>query len=111
MQGRVEEAEGVIRYIAGVNRKKVRNLEILKRIAAQEGSASDARFSYLDLFRKKQLRGRTIVFIGIWFCWALQYFGISFNVKNFGVSPYLMLMLLGGADSIGFRVALMVNNR
>lgn len=99
-----------MRYIAGINRKEIHDFEILKRIAAQEGSA-DARFSYLDLFRRKELRGKTLVFIAIWFCWALQYFGISFNVKNFGVNPYLMIMLLGGADCIGFRVALLVNNR
>lgn len=110
-QKRIEEAEGVIRYIAGINGKKVHKLDVLQKIADQEGEAADARFSYLDLFRRKSLRRRTIVFIGIWFCWALQYFGISFNVKNFGVNPYLMLTLLGGADSIGFRVALLVNNR
>ncbi len=88
------------------------NLDILQKIANEEGGdAADARFSYLDLFRRKELKRKTLVFIGIWFCWALQYFGISFNVKNFGVDPYLMLMLLGTADSIGFRAALLVNDR
>ncbi|CAL8122318.1 unnamed protein product [Orchesella dallaii] len=110
-QKRIEEAEGVIRYIAGVNKAEVHHLDILKKIAAQESGSSDTRFSYLDLFRRKELRRKTILFIGIWFCWALQYFGISFNVRNFGVSPYLMLILLGGADCIGFRAALLVNNR
>lgn len=111
-QKRISEAEGVIRYIAGINGKLVHNLDILQKIATEEGGdASDARFSYLDLFRRKELKRKTLVFIGIWFCWALQYFGISFNVKNFGVDPYLMLMLLGSADSIGFRAALLVNDR
>lgn len=86
--------------------------EILKEVAEQEGSTLVAqRFSYLDLFRRKEFRKKTIVFIGIWFCWALQYYGIKFNVKNFGVSPYLMLILLGTMDCIGFRAALLVNNR
>lgn len=112
-QKRISEAEKVIRYIAKVNRKPVEKMdEILKQVAAQEEkSGSAVRFSYLDLFHRKEFRKKTIVFIGIWFCWALQYYGIKFNVRNFGVSPYLMLMLLGGADSIGFRSALLINNR
>lgn len=115
-QKRIPEAERVIRYIAKVNRKQELEKmdEILKQVALQEEQSSSGgavRFSYLDLFRKPEFRKKTIVFIGIWFCWALQYYGIKFNVKNFGVSPYLMLILLGSADCIGFRAALLVNNR
>jgi hypothetical protein len=111
---RIEEAEGVLRYIARVNGKKPRGLEILKEIAEQEGGGSSentVRYSYLDLFRRKEVRGKTIIFVGIWFCWAFTYFGLSYNIRNFGIDPYLMTVLMGAADCIGFRAALLINNR
>lgn len=109
---RLAETEQVLKYIAKVNGKEYLDCsELLKSISEEEGLIGNIRFSYLDLFRRPDVRKKTLIFVGIWFCWAFTYFGLSFNIRNFGVDPYLMLGLMGLADAVGFRAALMINNR
>ncbi|XP_021952032.2 organic cation transporter protein [Folsomia candida] len=116
-QKRYTEAASVLSYIARINGRKLRrrDVAVLKEIGDEEsraaGGGATVRYSYLDLFRRPSIRRKTLIFIGIWFCWAFTYFGLSYNIRNFGVDPYLMTVLMGGVDAIGFRAALLVNNR
>lgn len=67
--------------------------------------------SYLDLLKTPELRRTTICLMAIWFCWAISYFGVSYNIKNLTGSLYLNVFYLGGADRVGYLLALFVCNR
>jgi len=49
--------------------------------------------------------------MGIWFSWAVVYYGLSFNIKNLRGDPYLNMFLMGLSDAVGYPAALLINNR
>jgi OCT family organic cation transporter-like MFS transporter 4/5 len=111
---RIEEATQVLRKISKTNGVKTLSLtsETLKAVADQECSgSSQTRFSYLSFFREPELRRKSIILMGIWFSWAVVYYGLSFNVKNLSGNPYLNMFLMGVSDAVGYPAALLLNNR
>ncbi|CAG7821166.1 unnamed protein product [Allacma fusca] len=110
-----EKCHTVLKYIARVNGKAPISMETLKFIAEKERPASDnddgkvERFSYFIFCRDKNLRKTTLYLQGIWFMWALVYFGISYNIKNLAGNPYLNVILMGGVDAIGYPTSFLVN--
>ncbi len=106
--------------MAKVNRQPTVELETLKNIAEKESppdldesleNAGVKRFGYLDFFRDENLRLATIYQMIIMCSSSITYYGISFNVRNMQGSPYLIVMLLGLSDAIGYPSALLISNR
>lgn len=112
---KVAEAHKVLGYMAKLNGRPNIEIETLQQISDKEASAAGGeavkRFGYIDFFRDESLRYGTILQITIMAASAITYYGISFNVKNMTGSPYLIVMLLGLSDSIGYPSALLICNR
>lgn len=114
--GRVEEAFQVVRTIQKVNFGRnsshvIISYQTLEDISKAETVSSKGRFSYLDFFRDSQLRRKTLLLMGIWFSWAIVYFGISYNIKNLRGDIYLNVGLMGLSDALGYPAALLINNK
>jgi len=112
---KVGEAHKVLGYMAKLNGRSNIELDTLQQIADKESPPNDStaikRFGYLDFFRDESLRYGTILQIIIMAATGVTYYGISFNVKNMQGSPYLIVMLLGLSDAIGYPSALLICNR
>ncbi|CAG7727980.1 unnamed protein product [Allacma fusca] len=113
---RLEDALQVFKKIHQMNAKPGEpfpiTIELLEKISNEECRGMDqSKFTYLDFFRSKELRRKTLFLMGIWFSWACVYFGISYNIKNIKGDPYLNVALLGLADALGYPFALCINNR
>lgn len=116
-------------YIAKINRKPSIDYDLLKKIAKIESSPKAMlnrpkdpekdedeepgmkQFGYTDFFTDPSLRLPTIYQMTIMCSTAMTYYGISFNVKNMQGSIYIIVMLLGLSDAIGYPSALLVCNR
>ncbi|NXN46505.1 S22AD protein, partial [Rhinoptilus africanus] len=93
-KGRLEEAKKVLQKAASVNKRSIPPglLEQLKpETQTKPGSV-------LDLFRKKHLRKVTLIMSCTWFVNSLVYYGLSFNVTNFGLDIYLTQLAFGAVE-------------
>ncbi|KFO66175.1 Solute carrier family 22 member 13, partial [Corvus brachyrhynchos] len=54
--------------------------------------------SFLDLFRKKNLRKVTLIMLCAWFVNSFVYYGLSLNVTNFGLDIYLTQLAFGAVE-------------
>ncbi|XP_029796424.1 solute carrier family 22 member 13 [Suricata suricatta] len=93
-RGRVEEAKQVIQKAASVNRRKL-SPELLCQLVPEKTGPSG---SPLDLFRHPQLRKVTLILFYIWFADSLGYFGLSFQVGDFGLDIYLTQLVFGTVE-------------
>ncbi|XP_068135739.1 solute carrier family 22 member 7-like [Hyperolius riggenbachi] len=53
------------------------------------------KYTFWDLVKTRQLRRNTICLAIMWFGVAFSYYGISFHVTGFGLSPYLTHFIFG----------------
>ncbi|XP_039093196.1 solute carrier family 22 member 13 [Hyaena hyaena] len=93
-RGRVEEAKQVLQKAASVNRRKV-SPELLSQLVPEKTGPSG---SPLDLFRHPQLRKVTLILFYVWFVDSLGYFGLSFQVGDFGLDIYLTQLVFGTVE-------------
>ncbi|XP_053077650.1 solute carrier family 22 member 13 isoform X2 [Acinonyx jubatus] len=93
-RGRVEEAKQVIQKAASVNRRKL-SPELLSQLVPEKTAPSG---NPLDLFRHPRLRKLTLIFFCVWFVDSLGYFGLSFQVGDFGLDIYLTQLVFGTVE-------------
>ncbi|XP_046955701.1 solute carrier family 22 member 13 isoform X1 [Lynx rufus] len=93
-RGRVEEAKQVIQKAASVNRRKL-SPELLSQLVPEKTGPSG---NPLDLFRHPRLRKLTLIFFYVWFVDSLGYFGLSFQVGDFGLDIYLTQLVFGAVE-------------
>ncbi|KAM6282599.1 solute carrier family 22 member 13-like [Porphyrio hochstetteri] len=93
-KGRIEEAKAALQKAASINKRTIPP-ELLEQLKpeAQPKSAS-----FLDLFRKKHLRKKTLIMSCAWFVNSLVYYGLSLNVTNFGLDIYLTQLAFGAVE-------------
>ncbi|XP_005383792.1 PREDICTED: solute carrier family 22 member 13 isoform X2 [Chinchilla lanigera] len=94
IQGRVEEATQLVQKAALVNKKKL-TTELLNQMAPEEKDPSGNAF---DLFRHPHLRKVTLILSCVWFVNSLVYYGLSFQVGDFGMDIYLTQLIFGAAE-------------
>ncbi|KAM6281340.1 solute carrier family 22 member 13-like [Porphyrio hochstetteri] len=90
-KGRIEEAKAALQKAASINKRTIPP-ELLEQLKpeAQPKSAS-----FLDLFRKKHLRKKTLIMSCAWFADSIVYYGLSLNVTSFGLDIYLTQIAFG----------------
>ncbi|KAM9313501.1 organic cation/carnitine transporter 2-like [Gastrophryne carolinensis] len=88
-QGRVTEAEHIIRKAAKKNRKTVPetifSLSELQHLKDQSHKA----YTFFDLMKTKNIRIVTFLSIILWMIISVGYFGLSLNTPNLHGDPYL----------------------
>ncbi|XP_066497658.1 solute carrier family 22 member 7-like [Hoplias malabaricus] len=94
--GNVDKAHFYLKRCAVMNKRKSSTSnfkpEVLSSIVSK---AENRKYSYMDLIRTPKMR-RLAFLTGItWYSVASTYYGISFNIKGFGLNLYLNQFLYG----------------
>ncbi|XP_050996359.1 solute carrier family 22 member 13-like [Acomys russatus] len=90
-QGRTEEAKQLVRKAALVNRRPIPPELLNKLVSEKAGPSGNA----LDLFKHPHLRKITLILIAVWFVDSMVYYGLGFQVGDFGLDIYLTQLIFG----------------
>ncbi|KAM7394313.1 hypothetical protein PAMP_021126 [Pampus punctatissimus] len=89
--GKLEQAQKYLKKCAKMNQTEELNdtlkPEILSTIVVTD--KRDRVYSYIDLIRSPKMRKLTLSTGTVWLCVACTYYGISFNIKGFGLNIHL----------------------
>ncbi|KAL2077663.1 hypothetical protein ACEWY4_027167 [Coilia grayii] len=99
-QGRVEDAEAIIRAAAKMNGISPPDV-IFKR---DDTAKLMKKHTWLDLFRTTNIRNITILNVFIWTIISLTYFGLSLNTPNMDGDPYLNCLFAAGTEFAGYTI-------
>ncbi|XP_068183749.1 solute carrier family 22 member 7-like isoform X2 [Antennarius striatus] len=103
--GKVERAQFYLDRCAKFNKRPKLSsdliLETLSNMKVME--KQEKNYSYLDLFRTLKMRQLSFVTGIMWFGVAFTYYGLSFNIMDFGLNMYLTHFLFA-ATEVPFRV-------
>ncbi|XP_053232733.1 organic cation/carnitine transporter 2-like isoform X1 [Podarcis raffonei] len=92
-QGRIQEAEDIIRKAAEMNHVAVPDV-IFDLIELQDVNSQDHRsYSILDLVRTQNIRSITIMCVILWMVISIGYFGLSLDTPNLHGDIYLNCFL------------------
>ncbi|XP_006986812.2 solute carrier family 22 member 13 isoform X2 [Peromyscus maniculatus bairdii] len=93
-QGKIEEAKQLVQKAASVNRRPL-SPELLSQLVPEKTGPSG---NALDLFRHPRLRKVTLILIAVWFVDSLVYYGLGFQVGDFGLDIYLTQLIFGAVE-------------
>uniref|UniRef100_A0A4W6BZY9 Solute carrier family 22 member 7b, tandem duplicate 2 n=1 Tax=Lates calcarifer TaxID=8187 RepID=A0A4W6BZY9_LATCA len=82
--GKLEQAQVYLKKCASMN-----GTEELIHTLKTEVSILDRTYSYLDLIQTPKMRKLALRTGILWFCVAITFYGISFNITGFGLNIYL----------------------
>ncbi|XP_064411384.1 solute carrier family 22 member 7-like [Latimeria chalumnae] len=96
--GKTEKAHRYLSRCAKINRREKFTIKpiSLRQIVKEEDT--DRNYSSLDLMRTPQIRKRSIILGITWLGVALTYYGISFNIRDFGLDMYLTQLVFGAIE-------------
>ncbi|KAG7328755.1 hypothetical protein KOW79_008699 [Hemibagrus wyckioides] len=97
--GNIEKAQCYLQTCAVMNRRtraiSILKPEVLSSIVSEGGNRT---YSYLDLMRTPKMRRLALLTGLTWYGVASTYYGISFNIKGFGMDLYLNQFLYGTVE-------------
>lgn len=91
-QGRIKEAEKILRNIEKENCSNKNELIFLKMDTTKEDTKT-SQYGIIDLFTHKSLCIVTVIMMFIWCVNSMVYYGLALNVKNLGGSVYINFAL------------------
>uniref|UniRef100_A0A672I6V1 Solute carrier family 22 member 5 n=1 Tax=Salarias fasciatus TaxID=181472 RepID=A0A672I6V1_SALFA len=93
-QGRVEEAEVIIREAARKNKVEAPSI-IFKEsdVRILEAMPSTKRYTMLDVLKSRNLRCITLMCLLLWMAINIGYFGLSLNTSNLSGNPFMNCFL------------------
>ncbi|XP_041808725.1 solute carrier family 22 member 5-like [Chelmon rostratus] len=103
-QGRVEEAEAIVRDAAKQNKVKAPQV-IFKRFDADEKktrSEKEEHHTVFDLIRTSNIRLTTIIFSILFFTFVTGYYGLSLNSAQLSADPYISCFISGAVELPGY---------
>ncbi|XP_076147905.1 solute carrier family 22 member 4-like isoform X1 [Alosa pseudoharengus] len=105
-QGRIEEAEAIVRAAARKNGVTAPAL-IFKdhELQGTNDHSHDVRYTYMDLVRTSKMRNVTFLHAVVWFIITISYFGLSLNTPNMNGDPYLNCFLSALVEIVAYVVA------
>ncbi|XP_072256939.1 solute carrier family 22 member 4-like [Pyxicephalus adspersus] len=103
-QGRIEEAEAIIRRAAKQNKVSAPAV-IFKTSELDEKQRLNKRHTILDLVKTHNIRIITILTILFWLIVSIGYFGVSLNTPNLNGDPFLNCFLLAAIEVPSYIIA------
>ncbi|XP_054610757.1 solute carrier family 22 member 4-like [Dunckerocampus dactyliophorus] len=94
-QGRVAEAETIVRRAAKMNRVEAPEKIFTDYLihANTPEAKSVQRYTFLDLLRRRSIAATTIILCFVWFTLSICYFGLSLNTSRLHSDPYISCFL------------------
>ncbi|KAL2096627.1 hypothetical protein ACEWY4_008775 [Coilia grayii] len=96
--GKLEEAHYHLTRCARANKREQVMMDmkpqVLSKVIVSEGSGN-RKYTFLDLVRTPKLRRMAMLTGTVWFSVAFTYYGISLNIKGFGLNIYLTQLIYG----------------
>ncbi|XP_008330420.1 solute carrier family 22 member 4 isoform X2 [Cynoglossus semilaevis] len=93
-QGRVKEAEVIVRIAARKNRVEAPTV-IFRTL---EGPSNSRTYTMLDILKSKKIRWITLMCLLLWMAINVGYFGLSLNTSNLSGNPYMNCFLSAAAE-------------
>ncbi|KAF4084524.1 hypothetical protein AMELA_G00129730 [Ameiurus melas] len=97
--GKVEKAQYYLQKCAVMNKRttgiSILKPEVLSSIVSEGGNRT---YSYLDLMRTPNMRRLALLTGVTWYGVASTYYGMSFNIKGFGLNLYLNQFLYAAVE-------------
>ncbi|KAM9333353.1 organic cation/carnitine transporter 2 [Pholidichthys leucotaenia] len=90
-QGRVEEAEAIVRDAARKN--KVEAPSIIFQESQLHDIPQNKKYSMLDVLKSKNMRYITLMCLILWMAINIGYFGLSLNTSNLSGNPFMNCFL------------------
>ncbi|CAL1530983.1 unnamed protein product [Lymnaea stagnalis] len=115
VQGRIKEAYKVVEQMARTNGKLVPpyTMATLQEIdkTEREGRKSGKTYSYIDVFRGRQMAKISIIFCFQWMTISMVFYGLSFGVSSFAGNLYLNIFIMASVEIPTNLSVLYWNNR
>ncbi|XP_033834461.2 organic cation/carnitine transporter 2-like [Periophthalmus magnuspinnatus] len=98
-QGRVEEAEAIIKKAADMNKVKAPTV-IFENYKAEENTdkKSPRQYTVIDLYRNREMRVPSLILALIWFNMGLGYYGLSLNTSKLSADPFLACFISAAVE-------------
>lgn len=99
-QGRVEEAEAIVRNAAKKNHIEAPKDIFQNFIPDKETTCSKEEESYnvFDLFRTSSIRNTTLILLIVWFTLLTGYYGLSLNSTQLSDNPYISAFISAAVE-------------
>ncbi|KAH9509237.1 hypothetical protein Btru_046564 [Bulinus truncatus] len=96
VQGRVREAEEVVKYVARINRRPVPKdcVQVLQEIAENESKSATKRYTYIHLYKGWRLFKTSIILQFLWCVLSMGSYGMSFSAASLGFNLYLNIFIM-----------------
>jgi hypothetical protein len=93
-----------------VEEKIVEMLAFGEKVVDEEKPDADAEkgqgVGCFQILKSSEQRIKLVLFMLVWLGISVIYYGIAFNTKNLGGSPYINLVYMGLVEVIGFPTAI-----
>ncbi|XP_023222063.1 organic cation transporter protein-like isoform X2 [Centruroides sculpturatus] len=111
-QGKLEEAETVLKKAALINKRNVDNiksdLEMLQASLQQNSTENRKKANIFDLLKSSNLRKKTIIICFCWYVNAFVFYGLSLNTNEIGGNPFLSFFIFGAVEFPAYIVSIFV---
>ncbi|KAJ0061414.1 hypothetical protein NL108_000288, partial [Boleophthalmus pectinirostris] len=97
-QGRVEEAEDIVKKAAVMNKVNAPSVIFEKYMVKNTANKSHKRFTVIDLYLNQEMRGPSLILALIWFTVAMGYYGLSLNTSKLSTDPFLACFISAAVE-------------
>ncbi|XP_029590282.1 solute carrier family 22 member 5 isoform X1 [Salmo trutta] len=105
-QGRVKEAEDIIRAAARKNGITPPDIifkpEDCEQLMENENKESQRLYTWLDLIKTTNIRNITLISIIIWIVISMTYYGMSLNTPNMDGDPYFNCLVAASSEFLAY---------
>ncbi|XP_031439089.1 solute carrier family 22 member 4-like [Clupea harengus] len=107
-QGRVEEAEAILRDAARMNKVPVPEVIFTPAEIMEAQEKREKRYNMLDILRSRQAMALILVCSILWMVITMSYFGLLFNTTNLHGDPYFNFFLSAIVEIPAYFMALLL---
>ncbi|XP_067103419.1 organic cation/carnitine transporter 2-like [Osmerus mordax] len=101
-QGRLKEAESIIKAAAKMNGLMAPDVIFTEDITENRTKESPRLYTWMDLFRTRNIRNITIINILIWIIISMTYYGMSLNTPNMDGNPYFNCLVAAATEFLAY---------